>query len=92
MLANIGEAIGCAILGAVGGSWTVAILGGRGSHNWDLIGIGGGITALVGMIGGAVVGAVAGAVYTPYLGWDATLALGETLIVDVMKGLPGYQS
>lgn len=89
ILANIVEGVQCALGGAVVGSWAFAIIGGRGSRNWDLIGIGGGITALVGMIGGAVLGAVAGAVYAPYLGWEQTMNVGEGIIGNIMQGLPG---
>ncbi|MBE5683329.1 colicin V synthesis protein [Pantoea agglomerans] len=89
LLANVAEGIACSIGGAVLGSWTLAILGGRGASSADVIGIGGGITALVGMIGGAIAGAAAGAVYGPYVGWDAGLVVAQDLIGDLMKGLPG---
>jgi len=89
LLANVAEGVVCSIGGAVIGSWTLAILGGRGASSADIIGIGGGITALVGMIGGAITGAVAGAVYGPYVGWDDGLVMAQDLLGDLMKGLPG---
>ncbi|MHA6313125.1 MULTISPECIES: hypothetical protein [Pantoea] len=89
ILANIAEGTVCAIGGAVLGAWTMAILGGRGASSKDVIGIGGGITAVIGMFGGALTGAVAGAFYGPYIGYDAGLVMAEGLLLDIMKGLPG---
>lgn len=89
ILANIAEGAVCSIGGAVLGAWTFAILGGRGAGSSDVIGIGGGITALVGMIGGTVTGAIAGAIYGPYIGYDNGLVMAQDLLGDLMKGLPG---
>ncbi|MEL7698280.1 MULTISPECIES: hypothetical protein [Pantoea] len=89
VLANIAEGAVCAIGGAVVGAWTLAILGGRGANSSDLIGIGGGLTSLVGMIGGAIAGAVAGAVYGPFIGYEEGLVMVKGLLTDLMKGLPG---
>jgi len=88
-LANIAEGAVCAIGGAVIGAWTLAILGGRGASSSDVIGIGGGPTSLVGMIGGAIAGAVAGAVYGTYVGYEAGLVMAQDLLTDIMKGMPG---
>ena len=87
--ANLIEGMACSVGGAVVGAWTLAILGGRGATSTDIIGIGGGLTALAGMIGGAMAGTVAGAIYGPYVGWNEGLVMAQGLIRDLMKGKPG---
>ncbi|MEZ3501496.1 hypothetical protein [Pantoea sp. KPR_PJ] len=89
LLANVAEGIACSIGGAVIGSWTLATLGGLGANSADVIGIGGGITALIGMIGGAIGGAIAGAIYGPYVGWEEGLVMAQSLLGDLMQGMPG---
>lgn len=89
IIINIVEGATCSIMGGVVGSWVMATLGGRGAFSGDLVGIGGGLTALIGMIGGAAVGAVAGAVIGPYAGYNNSLEIGKDLLRDLMKGMPG---
>jgi hypothetical protein len=88
-LTNIVEGVVCSVGGAVIGSWTLATLGGRGASGADLVGIGGGFTALIGMLGGAVLGAAAGAVAGPFVGYDRGLVVAEDMIRNLMQGLPG---
>lgn len=88
ILSNIVEGIACAIGGSVLGSWTLATIGGRAAYSGDLVGIGGGLTALTGMIGGALLGIVMGAVVGPTYGWDAGLEEAKTLVGNLMQGLP----
>ncbi|ELH8609783.1 TPA: hypothetical protein ONC18_004162 [Enterobacter kobei] len=88
ILANIVEVAACSIGGAVVGSWTLATLGGRSAAKNDLVGIGGGLTALIGMIGGAIAGTAVGAVVAPYYGWDNGLEIAKGLIGDLMQGKP----
>lgn len=82
------EGIGCSIGGAIIGSWLFAITGGRAAARQDLVGIGGGLTALAGMLGGAVVGAVAGAVVAPFYGWETGLVKAKEILTGLMQGLP----
>lgn len=89
MAANLVEGLFCSIGGAVLGAWTLATLGGRGATSADLIGIGGGLTALIGMVGGAFVGAIAGAIYGPYIGWEEGLVRAQEVIGNLMQGMPG---
>lgn len=88
-LFNLIEAAVCSVGGAVLGSWTLAIMGGRGASSSDVIGIGGGFTALIGMIGGALLGAAVGAIGGPYAGYENGKVIAAELLLDVMRGKPG---
>jgi hypothetical protein len=83
---NIIEAVVCSVGGAVVGAWTLAIAGGSSAFKGDLVGIGGGLTALVGMFGGAAIGAVAGAVIGPFYGYNNGLDFAAGLLQDLMRG------
>ena len=89
IVVNIGEALVCSIGGAILGGWSIAILGGRGGSRKDLIGIGGGFTQLIGMLGGTVLGAIAGAVAGPFVGYKPGLIVAEDIINNLMEGRPG---
>lgn len=88
-VANIMEGIYCSVGAAIIGSWTLAIAGGRGAFSGDVIGIGGGLTALAGMVGGAALGAVAGAIAGPFIGYEKGLVMAEEMLRDLMRGKPG---
>lgn len=87
--ANIGEGVICLLGGAVLVSWLLAIQGGSAAFKHDLVGIGGGLTALAGMVGGAFLGAAAGAVIGPFIGYDRGLKIASDMIYGLMKGMPG---
>lgn len=55
----------------------------------DLIGIEGGFTQLIGMLGGTVLGAIAGAVAGPFVGYQPGLIVAEDIINNLMEGRPG---
>lgn len=75
----------CSIGGAVIGCWTLATAGGRGASQSDIIGIGGGFTALIGMVGGAAIGAISG----PFVGYKPGLVIVEGMLNNLMMGKPG---
>ncbi|MGB9094873.1 hypothetical protein [Erwinia sp.] len=54
-----------------------------------LIGIGGGFTALIGMVGGAAIGAVLGAISGPFVGYKPGLVIVEGMLNNLMIGKPG---